>query len=63
MHFVTTELVDINEDTGFEVFTAETMKYTVFWDVAQCGFIISRRFGGTCHLLQGRRNNASEEKR
>jgi hypothetical protein len=39
------------------------LKNAVFWDVAApCGFIINRRFGGTCRLhLQGRRNNASEE--
>jgi hypothetical protein len=31
------------------------MKNAVFWDVAPCGFIINRRFGGTCRLhLQGR---------
>jgi hypothetical protein len=48
---------------GFEVFTAVTMKNAVFWDVAPCGFIINRRFEGTCRLhLQDRRNNASEEK-
>jgi hypothetical protein len=36
-----------------------TLNNAVFWDVAPCGFIINRRFGGTCHLhLQGRRNNA-----
>jgi hypothetical protein len=33
----------------------------VVWDVASCGFIINRRFGGTCRLfLQGRKINASE---
>jgi hypothetical protein len=33
----------------------------VFWDVAPCGFIIYRRFGGTCSLyLQGRKINESE---
>jgi hypothetical protein len=33
-------------------------KHTVFWDVVPCGFIINRRFGGTCPLhLQGGRNN------
>jgi hypothetical protein len=38
------------------------MKNAVLWDVAQCAFIISRRFGATCRLyLQGRRNNGSEE--
>jgi hypothetical protein len=50
-------------DVGFEYFTAVTMKNAVFSDVAQCGFIITRRFGGTCSLhLQGRINNAREEK-
>jgi hypothetical protein len=40
-----------------------TMKNAVFRDVAPCGFIINRSFGGMCRLhLQGRRNNASEEK-
>jgi hypothetical protein len=44
----------------FEVFTAVTMKNTVFWDVALHGFIINRRFAGTCCLyLQGKRNNVS----
>jgi hypothetical protein len=39
------------------------VKDAVFWDVAPCGFIIVRRLGGTCRLnLQGRRNNAGEEK-
>jgi hypothetical protein len=39
------------------------MKNAVSWDVALCGFIINRRFGGTCRLhLQGRRNNTSGEK-
>jgi hypothetical protein len=32
---------------GFEIFTAVTMKNAVFWDVAPCGCIINRRFGGT----------------
>jgi hypothetical protein len=51
------------EFVGFEVFTAVTMKNAVFWVVAPCGFIINRRFEGTCRLLlQGRRNNANEEK-
>jgi hypothetical protein len=48
---------------GFDVSTAVTMKNAVFWDVAPSGFIINRRFVGTWRLqLQGRRNNASEEK-
>jgi hypothetical protein len=48
---------------GFEVFKAVTIKNAVFWDVAQCWFIINRRFGGTRLLhFQGGRNKASEEK-
>jgi hypothetical protein len=48
---------------GFEAFTAVTMNNDVFWDLAPCGFIINLRFGRTCRLhLQGRINNASEEK-
>jgi hypothetical protein len=31
----------------FEVFTAVTMKYGVFWDVTTCGSCKNRRFGGT----------------
>jgi hypothetical protein len=31
----------------FEVFTAVTMKNTVFWDVTQCGSCKNRRFGVT----------------
>jgi hypothetical protein len=48
---------------GFEVFMAVTMKNAILWDVAPCGFIINRRFGGMCRLhLHGIRNNASKEK-
>jgi hypothetical protein len=39
-----------------------TVKNAVFWDVAPCGFIVND-IGRTCRLhLQGRRNNANEEK-
>jgi hypothetical protein len=31
----------------FEVFTAVTVKNSVFWDVTQCGSCRIRRFGGT----------------
>jgi hypothetical protein len=31
----------------FEVFTAVTMKNTVFWDVAPCRYFVNWRFGGT----------------
>jgi hypothetical protein len=42
---------------------SESLKNAVIWDVAPCGFIINRRFGGTCRLhLQGRANNVSGEK-
>jgi hypothetical protein len=34
----------------FEVFTAMTMKNTVFWDVASCRSCLNRRFGGTYQL-------------
>jgi hypothetical protein len=48
---------------GLEVFVAENLKNAIFWDVAPFGFIINRRFGGTCRLhLQGRRKNTSKEK-
>jgi hypothetical protein len=48
---------------GFEVFTAATANNAVFWDMAPCGSCKNRRFGRTCYLhLQGRRNNASEER-
>jgi hypothetical protein len=35
---------------GSEVFTAVTMKNSVFWDVAPCWLIIIRRFGGDTFL-------------
>jgi hypothetical protein len=39
----------------FEVFTAVTMKNTVFWDVAPCRSCVNRRFGGMYYLhLQGK---------
>jgi hypothetical protein len=38
------------------------MKNAYFWDVAPCGFIVNRRFGGKCGLHpQGRRDNQSDE--
>jgi hypothetical protein len=41
---------------GFEVFTAVTMKNAVLLYVVPFGFVINRRFGGTCHLNhQGKR--------
>jgi hypothetical protein len=46
-------------NTVFRNVTSCSLKDVVFWDVASCVFIITRRFGGTCHLhLQVRRNNA-----
>jgi hypothetical protein len=49
---------------GFQVFTAVIKKNSVSWDVAPCGFIINRRFGGTCRLhIQDRRNTASVSNR
>jgi hypothetical protein len=48
---------------GFEVSTAVITKDAVFWDVAQCRFILNRRFGVTCRLhLQCSRINAGEVK-
>jgi hypothetical protein len=38
------------EIVGFDVFTAVTMKNAVLLDVAPNGFIINRRFGGTCRF-------------
>jgi hypothetical protein len=34
-------------DVRFEVFTAVTMKNSVFWDVTSCGSCKNRRIGGT----------------
>jgi hypothetical protein len=34
----------------FEIFTAVTMKNSVFWDVAPCSSCVNRRFGGTYRL-------------
>jgi hypothetical protein len=37
-------------------FTAVTMKYSVFWDVAPCRYCANQRFGGTYRLhIQGKR--------
>jgi hypothetical protein len=38
------------QDVRFEIFTSMTMKYAVFWDVAQCRSCVNRRFGGTYRL-------------
>jgi hypothetical protein len=41
----------------FEVFTAVTMKNSVFLDVTSCGSCKNRRFGGTWRILhQGDKN-------
>jgi hypothetical protein len=41
----------------FEIFTAVTMKYGVFWNITQCGSCKIRRFGGTqCLHHQGDKN-------
>jgi hypothetical protein len=56
-------MIETSSLVGFEAFTALTMKNVGFWDVAPCGFNINRLFEGMCSLyLQGRRNNAREEK-
>jgi hypothetical protein len=37
--------------TGFEVFTAEVMNRTIFWDITLCNPLkVNRHFGGTCQL-------------
>jgi hypothetical protein len=47
-------------DLRFEVFTALTMKNSVFWDVTPCGSCKNRRFGGTYRLLhQGDKNRST----
>jgi hypothetical protein len=40
-------ILDIIHLVRFEVFTAVTMKYGVFWDVTRCGSCKNRRFGET----------------
>jgi hypothetical protein len=35
----------------FEVFTAVSMKNTIFWDVAPCRDCVNRRFGDYSHLI------------
>jgi hypothetical protein len=50
---------DKGEVIGFEVFTAVTMKSSVFWAVAPYVSCKIRRFGGMCRLyLQGRKSRA-----
>jgi hypothetical protein len=41
---------NISEQLGFKVFTAVTMKNSVFWDLAQCGSCNNRRFAVTCRV-------------
>jgi hypothetical protein len=44
---------EISADTfGFEVFTAETMKNTVFWNVTTCSHALNRRYGGKFSTLR-----------
>jgi hypothetical protein len=46
----------------FEVFTAVTLKYAVFWDVAPCRSCVTLRFGGTFRLhLQGKNPRARNQ--
>jgi hypothetical protein len=43
-------------DVEFELFTAVTMKNSLFWDMVPCRSCENRRFGGTYSLhLQGRK--------
>jgi hypothetical protein len=49
---------------GFEVFTAVTVKSTVFWDVILCSLVEVQHFGGTYYLqIQGRRVNQTTSKK
>jgi hypothetical protein len=46
-----------------EVFTAVTLKNSVFWVVAPCGLCKDRRFGETYGLhVHGEKNNISSER-
>jgi hypothetical protein len=56
---VTMKKSDLNYD-GFKVRTADSMKGTIFWDVAPCSLIeFYRRFGGiSCLHLQGIRKRS-----
>jgi hypothetical protein len=47
--------------SGFEVFTAVTMKSVLFWDVALCGSCKNQHFGGTCPPSSGYKKSAGEE--
>jgi hypothetical protein len=50
------------QDVLLAVITAVTMKNSIAWDVAPCGFIMNLRFGGICcHHFRGRRNHSSNE--
>jgi hypothetical protein len=39
-----------NDYVRFEMFTAVTKNYGVFWNIAQRGYCKKRRFGGTYHI-------------
>jgi hypothetical protein len=47
---------------GFEVFKAVATKNAIFWDVAPCGIIISRRFGETYAKTENNRPDFSSER-
>jgi hypothetical protein len=53
----------IENNVGFEVFTAVVMKGIIFWDMTPCSLLsANRRLGGTYRLhLQGRRNKFSKK--
>jgi hypothetical protein len=54
--FLEAQSVAILNYVRCEVFTAVTMKNSVFWDVASCRSYVNRYFGGTYRLhLQGRK--------
>jgi hypothetical protein len=62
-HFATSRTIEMHfvyalwrNSVGFEVLTAVAMKSSVFLDIRLCSPLkASRRFGGTCVHLQGRR--------
>jgi hypothetical protein len=57
-------LVPICHSRWYHISGDLSLKNAVLWDVAPCGIIINRCFGGMCCLhLQGRRNSARKSVR
>jgi hypothetical protein len=57
------DIVNLHNFVRFGVFTAVTIKYAVFWDVAQCRSCLNRCFGGTYHLPWRWRRSAPPKSR